>query len=56
MRRTFARIDVTSRSIFAIVEPESCFAGTLLDGAAADRVYMATHRKAKAPPRWFFRK
>src|SRR5437879_5752060 len=41
MRRTFARIDVTSRSIFAIVEPKSCFAGTLLELAlAADRVYM----------------
>ncbi len=41
MRRTFARIDVTSRSIFAIVEPDSCFAGTLLELAlAADRVYM----------------
>jgi len=41
MRRTFARIDVTSRSIFAVVEPESCFAGTLLEMAlAADRVYM----------------
>jgi benzoyl-CoA-dihydrodiol lyase len=41
VRRTFARIDVTSRSIFAIVEPESCFAGTLLELAlAADRVYM----------------
>src|SRR5882724_1789748 len=26
MRRTFARIDVTSRSIYAIVEPGSCFA------------------------------
>ena len=41
MRRTFARIDVTSRSLFAIVEPGSCFAGTLLELAlAADRVYM----------------
>jgi benzoyl-CoA-dihydrodiol lyase len=41
MRRTFARIDVTSRSIYAIVEPGSCFAGTLLELAlAADRVYM----------------
>jgi benzoyl-CoA-dihydrodiol lyase len=41
MRRTFARIDVTSRSIYAIIEPESCFAGTLLELAlAADRVYM----------------
>jgi benzoyl-CoA-dihydrodiol lyase len=41
MRRTIARIDVTSRSIYAIVEPGSCFAGTLLELAlAADRVYM----------------
>jgi benzoyl-CoA-dihydrodiol lyase len=41
MRRTFARIDVTSRSIYAIVEPGSCFAGTLLELAlAADRIYM----------------
>src|SRR6266481_1760884 len=41
MRRTFARIDVTSRSIFAIVEPDSCFAGTLLELAlAGDRGYM----------------
>ena len=41
MRRTFARIDVTSRSIYALVEPESCFAGSLLELAlAADRVYM----------------
>jgi benzoyl-CoA-dihydrodiol lyase len=41
MRRTFARIDVTARSLYAIVEPGSCFAGTLLELAlAADRVYM----------------
>src|SRR6266699_3775231 len=41
MRRTLARIDVTSRSIYAIVEPGSCFAGTLLELAlAADRIYM----------------
>ena len=41
MRRTFARLDVTSRSMFALVEPGSCFAGTLLEFAlAADRVYM----------------
>src|SRR5438309_3361645 len=41
MRRTFARIDVTSRSIYAIVEPGACFAGTLLELAlAADRIYM----------------
>jgi benzoyl-CoA-dihydrodiol lyase len=41
MRRTFARIDVTSRSLYAIVEPGSSFAGTLLELAlAADRIYM----------------
>jgi benzoyl-CoA-dihydrodiol lyase len=41
LRRTFARIDVTSRSLFAIIEPSSCFAGSLFELAlAADRVYM----------------
>ena len=41
MRRTFARLDVSSRSLFALVEPGSCFAGTLMELAlAADRVYM----------------
>jgi len=41
MRRTLARLDVCSRSMFAIVEADSCFVGTLLELAlAADRVYM----------------
>jgi benzoyl-CoA-dihydrodiol lyase len=41
MRRTFARTDVSARSIYAIVEPGSCFAGTLLELAlSADRVFM----------------
>src|SRR5262245_29625991 len=41
MRRTFARLDVSSRSLYAIVEPGSCFAGTLFELAlTADRVYM----------------
>jgi benzoyl-CoA-dihydrodiol lyase len=41
MRRTFARLDVSARSMFALVEPGSCFAGTLLELAlAADRAYM----------------
>ena len=41
MRRAFARLDVSSRSMFAIVTPGSCFAGTLLELAlASDRVYM----------------
>jgi benzoyl-CoA-dihydrodiol lyase len=41
IRRTFARLDVASRSIYAIAEPGSCFVGTLLELAlAADRIYM----------------
>ena len=41
LRRTFSRLDVSSRSIFAIIEPGSCFAGTLAELAlAADRSYM----------------
>ena len=41
LRRTLARIDVSSRSLFALIEPGSCFAGTLLEIAlAADRSYM----------------
>ncbi|OAJ58718.1 benzoyl-CoA-dihydrodiol lyase [Paraburkholderia ginsengiterrae] len=42
LRRTLARIDVSSRSIFALIEPGSCFAGTFAEFAfAADRTYMA---------------
>ena len=41
LRRTLARLDVSSRSMFAIIEPGSCFAGTLFELAlAADRSYM----------------
>ena len=41
LKRVFKRLDVTSRSIFALIEPGSCFAGTLLELAlAADRAYM----------------
>ncbi len=40
LRRTFSRLDVSSRTLFAIVEPGSCFAGSLLEIAlAADRIY-----------------
>ncbi|AHB05134.1 MULTISPECIES: 2,3-epoxybenzoyl-CoA dihydrolase [Pandoraea] len=43
LRRTFARIDVSSRSLFALIEPDSCFTGTLAEFAfAADRTYMAS--------------
>jgi benzoyl-CoA-dihydrodiol lyase len=40
-RRTVKRLDTTSRSLFALIEPGSCFVGTLLEIAlAADRQYM----------------
>ena len=41
LRRTLARLDVSSRSLFALVESGSCFAGTLAELAfCADRAYM----------------
>jgi benzoyl-CoA-dihydrodiol lyase len=41
LRRTFARLDVSSRSLFALVEPGSAFAGSLAElSFAADRTYM----------------
>ncbi|WP_088288626.1 2,3-epoxybenzoyl-CoA dihydrolase [Kineosporia sp. A_224] len=41
LKRTFKRLDVTSRSLVALVEPGSAFAGSLLELAlAADRQYM----------------
>ncbi len=40
LRRTFSRFDVSSRSLFALIEPGSCFAGTFLELAlACDRIY-----------------
>jgi benzoyl-CoA-dihydrodiol lyase len=40
LRRTFSRLDVSSRSLFALIEPGSCFAGTLFELAlACDRSY-----------------
>ena len=41
MKRTLKRMDLTSRSFFAFIEPGSCFAGSLFELAlAADRSYM----------------
>jgi len=41
LRRTLARLDVSSRSLFAVIDPGSCFAGSLFELAlAADRSYM----------------
>ena len=41
LRRTLSRLDVSARTLFALIEPGSCFAGTLAELAfAADRAYM----------------
>jgi benzoyl-CoA-dihydrodiol lyase len=41
VKRVLKRLDVSSRSVFALIEPGSCFTGTLLELAlAADRSYM----------------
>ncbi|SLN37679.1 2,3-epoxybenzoyl-CoA dihydrolase [Oceanibacterium hippocampi] len=41
LKRTLKRLDLSSRSLFAMIEPGSCFVGTLLELAlAADRSYM----------------
>src|SRR5215470_5365915 len=41
LKRTLKRVEVSSRSVFALIEPGSCFVGTLLELAlAADRSYM----------------
>ena len=40
LRRTFSRLDVSSRSLFALIEEGSCFTGTFLELAlACDRIY-----------------
>jgi benzoyl-CoA-dihydrodiol lyase len=41
LRRTLARLEVSSRSLFAVIDQGSCFAGLLFELAlAADRIYM----------------
>jgi len=52
LRRTFSRFDVSSRSLFALIEPGSCFVGTLLELAlACDRSYQLAlpDDEARAP-------
>ena len=53
LRRTFSRLDVSSRSLFALIEPGSCFAGSLLELAlACDRSYqLALPDDAAAAPK-----
>jgi benzoyl-CoA-dihydrodiol lyase len=41
LKRTLKRLDVSSRSLFALIEPGSCFCGSILELAlASDRAYM----------------
>src|SRR5580698_6491467 len=50
LRRTFSRLDVTSRSLFALVDEGSCFAGSLLEVAlACDRIYHLAAGEGHAP-------
>jgi benzoyl-CoA-dihydrodiol lyase len=50
-KRTLKRLDVTSRSLIALIEPGSCFAGSLLELAlAADRSYMLSGVFGDAAP------
>src|SRR5579871_743564 len=51
LRRTFSRLDVTSRSLFALVDEGSCFAGSLMELAlACDRIYhLALPGEGRAP-------
>jgi benzoyl-CoA-dihydrodiol lyase len=52
LRRTLARLDVSSRTLFAVIDSGSCFAGTLLELAlAADRSYMLSAPEHADAPR-----
>ena len=53
LKRVLKRLDVSSRSLMALIEPGSCFTGTLLEVAlAADRSYMldGTFEESELPP------
>ena len=50
LRRTLARLEVSSRTLFAIADQGSCFAGTLAELAfAADRSYMLQRPDGDTP-------
>jgi benzoyl-CoA-dihydrodiol lyase len=50
LRRALARLDVTSRTLFAIIDKDSCFAGTLFELVlAADRSYMLDLPEGNGP-------
>jgi len=51
LRRTFSRLDVSSRSLFALVDEGSCFAGSFLEMAlACDRIYHLALPDSDTPP------
>jgi benzoyl-CoA-dihydrodiol lyase len=51
LRRTFARLDVSSRSLFTLIDTGSCFVGSLLELAfASDRIYMLNQAPAAGGP------
>ena len=52
LRRTLARLEVSSRTLFAVIDGGSCFSGTLLELAlAADRSYMLAAADGADSPR-----
>jgi benzoyl-CoA-dihydrodiol lyase len=52
LRRTLSRLEVSARTLFAVADPQSCFAGTLFELAlAADRIYMLHAADAADAPR-----
>jgi benzoyl-CoA-dihydrodiol lyase len=52
VRRVLKRLDMTAKSLFAMIEPGSCFAGSLMELAlAADRVFMLDHPEERVEVR-----
>ncbi|MBM3598423.1 MAG: benzoyl-CoA-dihydrodiol lyase [Alphaproteobacteria bacterium] len=50
LKRVFKRLDVSARSMIALIEPGTCFTGTLFELAlAADRSYMLAGTRAMGP-------
>ncbi|MGA8567505.1 MAG: 2,3-epoxybenzoyl-CoA dihydrolase [Candidatus Binataceae bacterium] len=48
MKRVLKRLDLTAKSFFAVIEPGSCFAGSMFELAlAADRIYMKSGADAR---------
>ena len=51
LRRTLARLDVSSRTIFSLIDEGSCFAGTLFEIAlASDRIFMLSETESGDNP------